>query len=82
MVDAFFGRRDGVLLEVDEVVAALRGAARPLAQPRHQARELVVQVLRFGGLTADDQRRARLVDEDVVDLVDDAEVAVALNALH
>ena len=29
----------------------------------------------------DDQRRPRLVDEDVVDLVDDREVALALHAL-
>ena len=64
--------RDGVLLEVDEVVAALLGALGPLLEARHEPRELVVQVGRLLGLAADDERRARLVDEDVVDLVDDA----------
>ena len=85
LVDALLGRRDGVLLEIDEVVAVRGVAILPVfASPfesRHEARELVVQVLRLLGLAADDQRRARLVDEDVVDLVDDREVALALNAL-
>ena len=35
----------------------------------------------FLGLAADDERRARLVDEDVVDLVDDREAALALDPL-
>ena len=70
-----------MLLEVDEVVAALLGALGALPEPRHEPRELVVEVLRLLRLAADDERRARLVDEDVVDLVDDREVAVALHAL-
>ncbi len=71
LLDALLGRRDGVLLEVDEVVAALLGALRPLVESGHEPRELVVHVGRLLGLAADDERRARLVDEDVVDLVDD-----------
>ncbi len=79
--DAVFGRRDGLLLEVDEVVAALLVALRTGGQARHQPGEEEVLVRRFLGLAADDERRPRLVDEDVVDLVDDGEVALALNAL-
>ena len=39
--------------------------------------ELDVEVGGLLGRAGDDQRRARLVDEDVVDLVDDAEAWVA-----
>ena len=72
LVDALLGGRDGVLLEVDEVVAALLGALGARLEPRHEARERVVEVRRLLRLAADDERRARLVDEDVVDLVHDA----------
>ena len=81
LLDAFLGRGDGLVLEVDEVVAALLVALRPALEPRHEAREREVQVGRFLGLAADDERRARLVDEDVVDLVDDREAALALDPL-
>ncbi len=81
LVDAVLSGRDGALLEVDEVVAALLGALRAGLKSRHEARELVVEVLRFRRLAADDERRARLVDEDVVHLVHDREVAIALHAL-
>ena len=40
--------------------------------------ELVVEVGGVGDLTRDDERRARLVDEDRVDLVDDRVVVAAL----
>ena len=50
------------------------------AQPRDEAGELLVLVGRFLGLAADDERRARLVDEDIVDLVDDCEEVRALDA--
>ena len=40
-----------------------------------------VQVGRILGGSGDDQRRARLVDEDAVDLVDDGEVVLALDHL-
>ena len=46
-----------------------------------QAGERVVGVGGLLGAAGDDQRRPRLVDEDVVDLVDDREVVVALDAL-
>ena len=74
LVDALLGRRDGLVLEVDEVVAALLVALGPALEPRHEAGERVVQVGGLLGLAADDQRRPGLVDEDVVDLVDDREV--------
>ena len=44
-----------------------------------RARELLVRVGRLGARTGDDERRARLVDEDGVHLVDDR---VAMAALH
>ena len=79
--DAFLGRRDGLLLEVDEVVAALLRALGPRDQARHQPGEEEVLVGRLLGLAADDERRPGLVDEDVVHLVDDGEVALALDPL-
>jgi hypothetical protein len=79
--DPLLGRRDGAVLEVDEVVAALLLALGSSAQPRHQAGELEVEIGGFLGLAADDERRACLVDEDVVHLVDDGEVVAALDPL-
>ena len=73
--------RDGLVLEVDEVVAALLLALGPLLEAGHEPGEREVQVGRLLGLAADDQRRPRLVDEDVVDLVDDREAALALDPL-
>ena len=81
LVDALLGRADGPVLEVDEVVAALLGALGALLEARHEPGEREVQVRRFLGLAGDDQRRPRLVDEDVVDLVDDREAALALHPL-
>ena len=78
---ALFGRADGAVLEVDEVVAALLGALGAVLEAGHEPGEREVQVGRLLGLAADDQRRAGLVDEDVVDLVDDREAALALHAL-
>ncbi len=46
-----------------------------------EARELLVQVRRLLGLARDDERRPRLVDEDVVDLIDDREGGLAADAL-
>ena len=46
------------------------------AHLRRQPRELRVQVGGLLGRAGDDQRRARLVDQDVVDLVDDRERVV------
>ncbi len=69
------GLGDGDLLEllVDDVV--LFGV-----EARDEARELDVLVGRLLRVAADDERRARLVDEDVVDLVDDGEEVGALGA--
>ena len=81
LVDALLGRGDGLVLEVDEVVAALLLALGSRLEARDEPGEREVQVGRFLGLAADDQRRPRLVDEDVVDLVDDREAALALDPL-
>ena len=86
---AAFGERGGLVLLVDDVVAgcfeglALLGLDLPLD---HRARlelgddpiDLVVQVGGLLGRPGDDQRRARLVDEDAVDFVDDGEEVPAL----
>ena len=81
LLDALLGRGDRLVLEVDDVVAAFFLALGPLLEPRHEAGEGEVEVRRLLGLAADDQRRPRLVDEDVVDLVDDREAALALDPL-
>jgi len=71
--DAFLGRRNGLVLEIDEEVSALFVTLGPADQSRHQSGEEGVLVGRLLGLAADDERRAGFVDEDVVDLVDDGE---------
>ncbi len=81
LLDAFLRGGDGLVLEVDEVVAALLGALGALLEARHEPGEREVQVRGFLGLAADDERRPGLVDEDVVDLVDDREALVALDPL-
>jgi hypothetical protein len=71
--DALLGDGDGPLRLVDLVVLVLR-------QPRGDAlREDRVPLRRLVGGTGDDERRAGLVDEDRVDLVDDR---VGVAALH
>ncbi len=82
---ALLGHRDRLVLLVELVVEVghelLLGprvhALGRLAglQHRRQPRELRVQVGGLLGGPGDDQRRARLVDQDVVDLVDDRERA-------
>jgi hypothetical protein len=74
LLDARLGDRDGALLLVDLVVDVAH-------QPRDDPGELGVPLRRLVGRTADDQRCARLVDEDGVDLVDDGEVVAALHQL-
>ena len=76
--DARLEHADGALLLVDLVVAAAVLAA---VQPLHDAGELDVPLRGDVGRAGDDERRARLVDEDRVDLVDDAEVVAALHEL-
>ncbi len=72
--DALLGDRDGVRLLVD-------GEVFVLDQAREDLGELRVQLGGVVALTADDQRRARLVDQDRVDFVDDREIEVALHHL-
>ena len=82
--DADLGHRDRLVLLVELVVEVgheLLARPRVLALGRlarhhraREARELDVELGRLLGGAADDQRRARLVDQDVVDLVDDREV--------
>jgi hypothetical protein len=81
--DAALGDRDRLVLLVelevevgDELLLAARvEAVRALAGLHElgQAGEAQVEVGRLLGRAGDDQRRPRLVDEDVVDLVDDRE---------
>src|SRR5262245_48325533 len=83
LLDTGLRRRDGFVLEVDEVVAlvlvALDPVLGPLAEARYEPGHRVIEVAGLLSVAADDQRRAGLVDEDVVDLVDDREVALALH---
>ena len=74
LVGAGLGDRHLAELLVEDVV--LDGL-----QPGDQSGELDVLVGRFLGRPGDDQRRPRLVDEDVVDLVHDREEVPALDAL-
>ena len=73
-VDALVGHLDRLALLVDLEVA-------PLAQLLGELGELVVAVGRLLGRAGDDQRGARLVDQDVVDLVHDGEVERPLHRL-
>ena len=52
-----------------------------LAEPRNEGIDLVVEVRAVVERARDDERRARLVDQDRVDLVDDGEVVAALHHL-
>ena len=85
-----FGQRRGLVLFVDDEVArgletiailALDLALVDFAalQLRDDAIDFVIQVGRFFGRARDDQRRARFVDQDAVDFVDDREVMAALH---
>ncbi len=74
LVHALLARRDRLALLVDLVVVGHAQAAGDL-------RERVVRVRRLLGRARDDQRRARLVDQDRVDLVDDRVGVRALDAL-
>src|SRR5690606_16900415 len=74
-LDAGLQDADRPLLLVDLVVAV---AAQPGDDPRELAVPAVGTAL---SRTRDDERRARLVDEDRVDLIDDDEVVAALHHL-
>ncbi len=88
--DAELGDRDGLVLLVelvvevgDELLLASAGPCPSGVLPgiivRREPRELDVELGRLFGRAGDDQRRARLVDQDVVDLVDDRERMPALD---
>ncbi len=72
LLDPRLKRDDDLLLLVDLVVVVA------LEVPDDR-RELVVQLGRLVGGTRDDERRAGLVDQDRVDLVDDAEDVAPLH---
>ena len=85
LLDALLGDRDRLVLLVELVVVVRRRtpssragpcprASCPAIELRRELGEAVVEVRGLLGRAGDDQRRARLVDEDVVDLVDDREV--------
>ena len=71
---AGFGQRDGALLLVllDN---------RPSIELRHQGVDVCVELGAVLERAGDDQRRARFVDQDRVDFVDDGEVMAALDHL-
>ena len=74
LLDAGLEHADGALLLVDLVVdAGLRGGSAILANSPNQ------RLASPDDGAGDDQRRAGLVDEDRVDLVDDREVVAALH---
>ena len=72
---------DALLLNRNGVRFLIDGEIFVFHQTRDDLRELRVQLGRIVALTADDQRRARFVDEDRVDFVDDREVQFALHHL-
>ncbi len=76
-----FRKRHRVLLEIDPVIA-LALLVFLLGELRDQQVDLAVELGRVLGLAGDDERRARLVDQDRVDLVDDRVVEPALEALR
>ncbi len=90
---AALGQRDRLVLLVDDVIARqverfsffgldVAFGFRAGLQAGDDAIDFVIQLGRGLGRTGDDERRARLVDEDAVDLVDDGEVVAALNVLR
>ena len=72
--NALFRDRNGVRFFIDREIFVAHEA-------RQDLRERRVQIGRVVALAADDQRRARFVDEDRIDFVDDREVQLALHHL-
>ena len=88
LVEALLGQRHDAVLFVDRVIAGVILFAGLLAfdhfaadQARDDRVGLVILVGGFLAGTADDQRRAGLVDQDRIDLVDDGVVVAALGAI-
>ena len=90
---AAFGQRDRLVLLVDDVVAgglerlALLGLGvsagdRAGLEAGNDPVDLVVEVGRFLGGSRDDQRRARLVDQNTVDFVHNREAMPALHVVR
>ncbi len=71
---AFFGQRRGAMFFVERVIDVQN-------QLRNDFVDAVILVGGFFGRAGNDQRRARFVDQDRVDFVDDGEVVAALHAL-
>ncbi len=85
---ALFGERHAAMLFIDRVVAGGPLLAGLLAfmnltflQARDDAVDLVILVGGFLAGTGDDKRRARFVDQDGIDFVDDGVMVPALNAI-
>ncbi|MFM2068032.1 MAG: hypothetical protein RLZZ584_2941 [Pseudomonadota bacterium] len=86
---AFLGQEDlvgllvgGEVARLDHAFAGARvGLADLLLQEGHDGVDAHVQLGVVLGLAADDERRARLVDQDGIDLVDDGVVQAALHAV-
>ena len=72
---AFFGQRRGAHLFVERVIHVDD-------QLRDDLVDSIVFIGRFFGGAGNNQRRARLVDQDRVDFVDDSELMAALDALR
>jgi len=81
LAHALFRQMHLLLLLVDPEVAVVFLRLLP-PQQRSDAIDLEVEVGRFIGRARDDQRRARFVDQDRVDLVDDRVVQPALQTLR
>src|SRR6267154_6759642 len=74
LVEAFFGQRGLAMLFVDGVVDIANQLGNDFV-------DLEIFVGGLFGWAGDDQRGARLVDQDGVNFVDDGEVVTALNAV-
>ena len=72
LLNAFFGRHDGLLLFIHLVVDVA-------TERTHDGGELVVQLGDVSRRPGNNQRRARFVDQDRVDLVDNRVVVAALD---
>ena len=70
---------DAGLERDDDALVLLHLVVDVTLQRTDDGREPVVELGRVGHAAADDERRAGLVDEDRVDLVDDREVVAALH---
>ncbi len=75
LADAFFGQRRGPVLFVKRVIYFLNQLGNNFV-------DLEVFVGRFFRWTGNDERRARFVNQDGVNFVDDGELVAALHAMR